>query len=313
MTYNKPNLEGLGQIVAEVKKPSRLEQLQAHSLKLEKELETLRKSFADDFSEATFNYISEESAEEFVNKWLEKVRQETSLLKNADDLGVRIFGENLDQQDMAMFQRYSRNITISFDPNLTHHERPNCAGFAEPGGKIKLKGSQPTQREQLWYFVSQGKLHPVVANLVHELIHTFHHDENLEMDKKTTESQAYANGIIEALPLDSVEITAEHILKDYDFPKDEIISIINDILFLYSRGESTRMVAAKLRAIKPVFKGAWAIEKFYIKPIMESEKISEDEKDEMIKGYLLQNQIERVKAQNVFFEVFRDWMKPTKS
>ena len=42
---------------------------------------------------------------------------------------------------------------------------------------------------------------------------------------------------------------------------------------------------------------------------MESEGISQEEKGEMIKLYLLGNQIERAKAQNIFLEVFYDWMK----
>lgn len=186
---------------------------------------------------------------------------------------------------------------------------PTGRGYAEPGGKIKLKGPQPNQREQLWYFVVHGKLHPAVTDMVHELVHAYQHDENLEIDNELGESQAYANGIVEALPFNSIEFTTEHIVRDYGFPKDRIASIISNILFLYSRGESTRMVANKLRALNSTFQTDWAVENFYVKPLMESEKISEEEKQEMIKAYLLESQIERAKAQNIFLEVFGDWMK----
>jgi len=270
----------------------------------------LRKEFVDGFSEATFDYISEESAKEFVDKWLERVRKETGLLANADELGIRIFGDDLERQDKLPFQKYSKGVTISFDPDLdlTHTGKPTGQGYAEPGGKIKLKGPQPSQREQLRYFAANGKLHPTIANLVHELIHAFHHNKNLEIDSELGESQAYANGVVEALPFDSVESATEHISKDYDFSKDRIKSIIENILFLYSRGESTKAVAEKFRTLNPIFQSDWAVEEFCVKPIMKTEAISEEEKDEMTKGYLLKNQIDRAKAQNLFLEVFGDWM-----
>ncbi|OGM98323.1 MAG: hypothetical protein A2915_04410 [Candidatus Yanofskybacteria bacterium RIFCSPLOWO2_01_FULL_41_34] len=124
------------------------------------------------------------------------------------------------------------------------------------------------------------------------------------------ESHAHTNGIIEALPFDSIELTAEHISRDYGFPKERIVSIVKNILFLYSHGESTKVVAEKLRAVKVVFQSDWAVEEFFIKPIIQAEGISEEEKDEMIKGYLLKNQVDRAKAQNLFLDVFGDWINP---
>lgn len=293
------------------KEPTRLEKLQRRSLELQQELDVLRKKFTDGFSETTFDYIPEKSAGEFLGKWLEMVWQETNLLANADELGIKIFGDNLERQDQLLFQKYSKGIAISFDPNLdlTHRGKPIGVGYTERGGKTVIKGSQPTQREQLWYFIMNGKLLPTVSNLVHELVHAYHHDINLEIDDELGESQAYVNGVIEALPYDSIESTAEHISRDYNLPKDRIVSIVSNILFLYSHGESTKAVANKLRALNPTFQSDWAVEEFYIKPIMESEGIGEEEKKEMVKIYLLQNQIERAKAQNIFLEVFGDWMK----
>ncbi len=303
---NKKSSQELGP-----KQPTRLERLQKQSLELQQELDVLKKVFSDGFSEAIFDYISEKSIGEFMAKWLERVRQETGLLANADELGIRIFGSNLDRQDNLPFQKYSKDITISFDPNLdlTHVGKPTGQGYSEPGGKMKLKGPEPSQKDQLLYFIENGQLHPIIANLVHELVHAYHHDTNLEMDNELGESQAYANGVIEALPFDSVELTTEHISRDYGFPKDRIISIVKNILFLYSHRESTKVVAEKLRAVKAVFQGNWAVEEFFIKPIFQAEGVSEEEKDEMINVYLLQNQINRAKAQNIFLDVFGEWIK----
>lgn len=91
-----------------------IEQLQARSLALQQELDILRKTFADGFSENSFDYIPEKSSEQFINQWLWKVREKTALLKNSDNLGMRIFGNNLEQQNALPFQKYSKRISISF-------------------------------------------------------------------------------------------------------------------------------------------------------------------------------------------------------
>ena len=294
---------------SEFQEPVKLEQLRTRYLELQQELDILKQKFDDGFSEGIFGYISEDLAGEFTNKWLERIKKNTELLKNADELGIKIFGDNLEKQDKLSFQKYSKEYTISFNSKSTHVESSSVMGFCEPGGKIELKESHPSQREQLFYFVKNAKLHPTVAALVHELIHAYHQDINLDMDKELGELQAYVNGIVEVLPFNSIEDTTERISKYYGFSKDRVTSIISNILFLYSRGKGTKEVADILRNTNPTLQGDWLLEEFHIKLIMESEGISQEEKGEMIKLYLLGNQIERAKAQNIFLEVFYDWMK----
>lgn len=289
---------------------TRLAALRQRNIALQQELEHFRQTFAEGFSETAFDYISEEQAPEFIDRWLQQVETETTMMNNANAMGISLFVADLDHQPNLPFEKYSKGSTITFDPtfNAAHMGKPTAQGLAERGGKIKLKGEKPTAKEQLQYFITNGKLHPLVFNMVHELVHHYHHDANLETDEMLSEGQAYCNGIVEAMPLDTIDEMADHMVRDYGYPKDKVVSIIKNILFLYSQEMDTRAVADRVRALNPTFQGDWALEKFIVKPVADAKAYTAEEKDELAQGYLLANEIERAKARDIFWEVFGEWM-----
>lgn len=289
---------------------SRLDSLRSNNESLRVELEHLRKIFLDGFSETAFDYIQEKAASAFMDRWLSRIEAETTLLNNVHTMGIRLFVADLDKQPNLPFKKYSRESSIIFNSDFdgVHTDKPHVQGLAERGGKIKLKGTIPTQKQQLQYFVTNGKLHPTVYCMVHELIHHYHHDQNLETDELLSEGQAYASGLVEAMPYDSIDEMADHMVKDYGFKKERVISVLTNILFLYSQDLGTRAVANIVRSMNPALQAHWALEKFGVEPILESKGITEDEKEEWVKNYLLKNAVERVRAQNIFLQVFGQWM-----
>ena len=286
------------------------EQISADLLRMQQELAELTEKFENIYTDAMFQYLPEAEMGDILREWEGRVRSQTSILQFADDIGMSVFGEEVDSQPDFELQGYSRDLRVQFDPSIDlSHKGSNVKGEAQIYGKVRIPAEKPTTKEQLFHFVHYGELHPTVENLAHELIHQYHFDANPETENELGESHAYANGIVNLMLFPTISETAEHIARDYGFPEDTTTAIVRNILLLYANGETTRTVGKMIRSLNPSLKGDWAFKKYCVDPIMQARQTNVVEEDLIVAKYIVSNNIEKTKARILFADLFADLMK----
>lgn len=325
---------------------SKIGALKKDNVCLINELEQLSKTFDVESIHTAFNSIEEENVQEIVDVWKEIVRDKTDFFKQADDFGIEIFTADIENQDKLFWKPKKMQIFFDPDPAIARNEswknnpKYSIEGKPKYQGDLRLIGDgktmyfymkvrpntvvttprnskyiqffeaqKPSLLEQFYFFMVTGELHQVVGFLVHELIHKSHQDKNPDIESEITEAQAYANNIVDPLgDFESTESLANHINQSYkEISLDKAKSAIENILFLYSQGYSTRKIAECFATFAPVIDGVWFLDEKFVKPILDKNNINAEEKKLIIDNYITKRRIDIQKARQVFFEAFEKY------
>jgi len=326
---------------------SRTNNLEREGISLKNELKRLSNSFDMESVHLAFNIIKSENVKEIVDIWKDMVRKETDFFKQADDFGIKVFADDIENQDELFWQPGKIQILFDPDPAVAKDEswkdnpKYSLEGKPKYKGDLRLIGDEktiyfymkvkpnvsattlrnakyiqfferpkPSLLEQFYFFMAEGGLSPVVDDLIHELIHKSHQDKNPDIESEITEAHAYANNIIDPLSgFESIDVLAEHIGGGYDVSREKIQSAIENILFLYSQGYSSKMLAEMFATFTPVIDGVRFLEEKIIKPMLDKKNINIEEKKLIIDNYILKRRIDIQKARHIFFSAFVKWMQ----
>lgn len=193
--------------------------------------------------------LNEKMLASVVHEWRMRVGIYTELFDHLDTIGINIFTDALNRQSGFP------GVTINF--SSTEIAKRRAAGESTLSGlsyrdqpRIEIADPMPNLREQLNAMLKNGKIHPAVSVLIHELIHQFHRRHSIntsghpsdETDPALTEAQAYGSGILE-LGKDFSLVSAGEILGK---PKEK------GGLYAYDHGKVARalMVVSRLSALE---------------------------------------------------------------
>ncbi len=324
----------------------RIAKLEKENHRLKDELLKLTNTFDVEAVKLFFNYI-DDNPKELFSLWEDKVKKRTNMLKSVEEVGIKIFSDNIGHQDELSWQPKEIKVVFDPDPALPKDESwKNNPKFAVNGkfkyvGDSRLVGDRetisyyikvkpragavtpnnadlihlfeeqkPNLKEQLYSFVMTGRMHKAVSKLTHELIHKSHQKENPDIEKIITETQAYTNDVIDPISnFESISSLVKHIHKDYDLPQGKVQSIIENIVFLYSAGYNTKAVSDMLANFNSSIDEAWFLEEHIVKPMLNKKKINNEEKKVLVSNYILQRRVDVQKSRQMFIEAFGEWME----
>lgn len=187
--------------------------------------------------------LSDSEVKLIVAKWLRAVREQTEFLKPLDELGIKIFTDNL--ADQPGFP----NIKIVFSSTELTEKNNNTEGLASIN-EINLTLQKPSLRHQLFDFLTTGKLNYETDALIHELIHQYHGPEAW-YEPEPTEAQAYWSGILSGdfSFVNTLKKLVEPRMKGglYQFDMETISRILMGIATLNGLGKSEKEIADLVR------------------------------------------------------------------
>ncbi len=172
--------------------------------------------------------IDDEKLGELTDAWLRKVEREGGEIGFLKEMGIDIFTGC-----------YSGSAKIDFASSLLYAEflgggKVGATFSVEEG--IRLLGNMPLPRDRLLFFMLNGRIHPTVINLAHELLHKQQFDVPGDSGCNTISKEAQSY-LLDLLYSDKNFIRIASALTDphYGFDSNAVEGL-NTLLGLYALG-----------------------------------------------------------------------------
>ncbi|MEK7508663.1 MAG: hypothetical protein AAB568_02290 [Patescibacteria group bacterium] len=246
---------------------------------------------------------------EVVEEWLKKVRSETRFLEPIDNLGIKVFTDELEKQPNFPKEKITFGSKEVAKLNIASLTRGD--GFAytvKP--EIEIGNQKLTKRDQMAGFLSKGLIHPAVSTLIHELIHRYHLNRTGgQANLVLSEAQAYFSGIFEeGAHFSSTRVINELSNPDaYGYDSAQVIEAIKTVAGLYSLGKSEDEVADL------IVKSGYDTEKNKFTPITEvvenlkkEYRLNEIDMQALDDIYRLHANNQRMKAQLLLYKTLKE-------
>ncbi len=290
----------------------RYDELLAEREKLHKELEKFE---IRDYG-AIYNpeFLDDRGFEKITAAWLQRAETETRFFQPLQDLGIKIFTNDLERQPNFPDEKItfaSKEIRRQKIVNLI--EEGGHAKIFEP--IIELMDPKPPLRDQVNVFLKKGVLHSTVSILVHELIHRYHFKRSPNyVDGVLTEAQAYFSGIFQTGPHFSLTKIARTLTTPeeesgglYEYDAGQVVEALKAVATLYGLGMSYDEVS------NLIVKSHYDYGKKRFSPLMDvvEKKLKQFHLDEIDSQalddlYRLYVNNQRLRAQALFFEIIAD-------
>lgn len=193
---------------------------------------------------AKINTVAEE--------WKSRSRSESKYFETVDQLGIRVFVDDLENQPIM------EGGSVHFGSKILR--RKNVLSLAKTGLHdrdaeaqyqnkiIRIAAPKPTLAEQVSFFLVKGTSPTEIDDLIHELVHQYHSNKRPNFDALVSEGQAYWNGLLQGG--DSSELSlhdlANHIsgVEDYgNLKANQVMDLLRSVYILYALGLSFKEVA----------------------------------------------------------------------
>ncbi|MBI3632528.1 MAG: hypothetical protein HY225_03705 [Candidatus Vogelbacteria bacterium] len=280
--------------------------------RLEKGLEEYKSNYRIYEAFAFPEFIDDEKFDKFVDKWKDKVRKKTNLLAPLDQLGIRVFCDDLENQPAFP------GTVIEFGSRDVHEE--NVKNAKNAGGwtysltkKIQIQSRKLSLRAQMHHFMYEGTLDSATSTVVHESIHRAHFTMNSQTPLLLSEVQAHFSSIFARGDVFSVSQIIDALTNEkvgYQFNKGDVVRNVRAVVLLLGSGEKYSTISNLIATSKQN-----QVSHKYLPLEKEAEKILKtfdlDSLDQQALDYIYQMYVtnQRLKAQLLLFETLDEEFK----
>ncbi|MBI3632529.1 MAG: hypothetical protein HY225_03710 [Candidatus Vogelbacteria bacterium] len=189
-------------------------------------------------------FMSDEDFKIFVEKWKDQVRKKTNLLTPLDELGIRVFCDDLENQPAFPGIKIEFESEEILERNVRNLE--SIVGLAYGSKEVKINGQKMPVRIQMHYFLRTGEIDPLSSTVIHELVHQKHFFMNKGVSPMLTEVQAHYSSILESgdlfAPSQIMEILTDK-KGSYKFKKKSVRGAVDAVTVLLGLGFDYHHVA----------------------------------------------------------------------